>query len=57
LVTGVVGRKKFAYDIWGNTVNIASRIESSGEGSKINIPDAGKRLVYLLIPGQSIGQE
>jgi len=39
-VTRVIGRKKIACDIWGDTVNIASRIESSGEGSKINIPDA-----------------
>ena len=40
LVAGVVGRKKFAYDIWGDTVNIASRKESCGEGGKINISDA-----------------
>ncbi|WP_210465726.1 adenylate/guanylate cyclase domain-containing protein [Rufibacter roseolus] len=39
LVAGVVGRKKFAYDIWGDTVNLASRIESSGEGGKINISE------------------
>ena len=51
LVAGVVGRKKFAYEIWGDTVNIASHIESSGESGKINISDAGKKLVYLLIPG------
>lgn len=40
LVAGVIGRKKFAYDIWGDTVNTASRMESSGEGGKINISDA-----------------
>jgi len=37
VVAGIVGVKKFAYDIWGDTVNIASRIESSGEPGKINI--------------------
>jgi len=37
LVTGVVGEKKFAYDIWGDSVNTASRIESAGEAEKVNI--------------------
>jgi class 3 adenylate cyclase/tetratricopeptide (TPR) repeat protein len=37
VVAGVVGRKKYAYDIWGSTVNIASRMESNGEPGQVNI--------------------
>lgn len=37
IIAGVVGKKKFTYDIWGDTVNIASRMETSGEAGKVNI--------------------
>ncbi len=37
LVSGVIGRKKFVYDVWGDTVNVAARMQSSGEAGKINI--------------------
>jgi adenylate cyclase len=40
LVAGVVGKKKYAYDIWGSTVNIASRMESNGQPGLLNISSA-----------------
>ena len=45
VVAGIVGVKKFAYDIWGDTVNIASRMESSGESGKVNISGSTYELV------------
>jgi class 3 adenylate cyclase len=45
LVAGIVGVKKFAYDIWGDTVNTASRMESSGETGKVNISGSTYELV------------
>ena len=37
VITGVIGKNKFAYDVWGDTVNVASRMEQAGEAWKINI--------------------
>ena len=45
VVAGVVGKKKYAYDIWGDTVNIASRMESTGEAGKVNISAATYEMV------------
>jgi PAS domain S-box-containing protein len=39
VMAGVIGKKKFAYDIWGDTVNVASRMESKGEAGKVNISE------------------
>ncbi|HCL82680.1 MAG TPA: adenylate/guanylate cyclase domain-containing protein [Chitinophagaceae bacterium] len=52
VVAGVVGKKKYAYDIWGSTVNIASRMESNGHPGLVNISAATYDLVkdhYLCI--------
>ena len=40
VVAGVVGTKKFAYDIWGNTVNIAARMESGSVPGRINVSES-----------------
>ncbi len=45
LVAGVIGKHKFAYDVWGDTVNLAARMESSGEAGKVNISGATFELV------------
>ncbi|MEA2008547.1 MAG: adenylate/guanylate cyclase domain-containing protein, partial [Chloroflexota bacterium] len=45
VVAGVIGQKKYAYDVWGDTVVMAARMESSGEVGKVNI----SRTTYNLV--------
>jgi class 3 adenylate cyclase len=45
LVAGIVGTKKFAYDIWGDTVNTAARMEQHGEPGRINVSQSTFELV------------
>lgn len=45
VVAGIVGVKKYAYDIWGDTVNTASRMESTSEAGKINISSSTYELI------------
>ena len=44
-VAGVIGRRKFAYDLWGDTVNTAARMESHGETGRIQISGAARDLL------------
>lgn len=43
VVAGIIGRRKFSYDLWGDTVNLASRMESHGQAGEIQISEATKR--------------
>ena len=45
VVAGVVGTKKFAYDIWGDTVNTAARLEEACEPGRINVSAAAREVV------------
>ena len=45
VTAGVIGTTKFAYDIWGDTVNTAARMESSGEPGRVNISEATQAVV------------
>ncbi|TXI76497.1 MAG: adenylate/guanylate cyclase domain-containing protein [Dokdonella sp.] len=45
VVAGVIGKKRFIYDLWGDTVNIAARMESQGIAGEIQISEATRRLL------------
>ena len=51
MVAGVIGKKRLIYDLWGDAVNIASRMESSGEPGKIQVTESTYKLLknkYIL---------
>jgi guanylate cyclase len=45
MIAGVIGRRKFVYNVWGDAVNIASRMESHGPGGEVRITQATYELI------------
>lgn len=56
VIAGIVGKTKFEYDIWGDTVNTAARMEQSGETGRINISGSTYALVKDIYPCTYRGQ-
>ncbi len=56
VVAGVIGKKKFAYDIWGNTVNIAARMESAGVKGAVNISESTRAVISRLFEAEPRGK-
>jgi class 3 adenylate cyclase len=55
VMAGVVGRRKFTYDVWGDAVNIAARMEAAAEPGRINISDETHRRVEALFDTEARG--
>ena len=53
MVAGVVGSRRFFYDVWGDAVNVASRMESTDQEGRIQVPDA----VYERLKGEFLLEE
>jgi class 3 adenylate cyclase len=55
VMAGVVGQRKFIYDIWGDAVNIAARLEAAGEAGRINVSDTVCNRMRLLMEFEARG--
>jgi adenylate cyclase len=56
VISGIVGRDKYAYDIWGDAVNVASRMEQHSEVGRINISEDTNAIVRTMIPTEYRGK-
>lgn len=64
VIAGVIGKWKFAYDIWGDTVNVASRMETAGEAGTVNVSESTYQFIkdYFhctyrgKVPAKNIGE-
>ena len=57
LTAGVVGAKKFAYDIWGDTVNMASRMETASEPGRVNVSGTTYEMLKKYFECESRGKK
>ena len=56
VVAGIIGTKKFSYDLWGDTVNIASRMESHGQPGKVQISEITMKLLGSKFEYEPLGE-
>ncbi|MCX8107235.1 MAG: adenylate/guanylate cyclase domain-containing protein, partial [Verrucomicrobiae bacterium] len=56
VVAGIVGRKKYQYDVWGDAVNLAARVEQAGEPGTVCVPGAVWQQIASLFDGYSKGR-
>ncbi|MGH9004902.1 MAG: adenylate/guanylate cyclase domain-containing protein, partial [Acidimicrobiia bacterium] len=55
VMAGVVGRRKFTYDIWGDAVNVAARMEATGAPGRVNVSEATWHHVHNMFEAEPRG--